>query len=405
MIQNYKIHIKETTVRVQNTNVVAVRKKDIIKKAVRVIKDGKIGISGAVGDVDNDILTKEAKENLSINIPYAYEFEAPKQESVIFNDNKITHESVLETTEYILDFLKKEYDEFDFSETVKVCDTKVTFEDSNGTELEYNDSHTELGLILKEKSSANLFDGYIAYSGRHLDKDLFIEKNREFLDAYRTEVPMPTEEKLPIVMLEDSSLKGKLISELNGERYGNGSSLLANKVGEKIFDEKINIIQTYNPKISYRPFFDTEGVVNKNYEYPLVINGVLNACFTNKKIAAEYDLVHTGSASGSYDDVPTLGSTSLTIKKDSTDFKESIKKCILIVVAAGGDFTADGAYASPVQKAFLYENGRIVGKLPEFQIKSHLYKMYGDDYIGTYDSPFYLEDYHKVTAINMTIIK
>ncbi len=281
----------------------------------------------------------------------------------------------------------------------------LSFQDSEGTELEYIDSLSELEFILKKKSSSNLFDGAIGFQGRSFDKNLFIENTVQQLDAYLNEIEMPKEEFLPIMMVDDSSIINKLRTELNGERYGNGSSLFSGEIGEQLFDSRLNISHCSNPEISYTPFFDTEGVVNENYDFPLIKNGIMNSSFTNKKIASEYDLQHTGSASGDYDDIPQLGDIYLDTKIDSKDFDTSIKKGILVLIAAGGDFTPDGKYASPVQNAFLYENGKIAGCLPEFQIRSHLMKMYGDDYMGTFKSPFYFKDNHKITVYKMQIVK
>ncbi len=405
MKQKYRIHTTETTVRVQNTNVVAVRKKDIIKKACRVIENGYIGIAGSIGDVDESDLYKTAEENLSIQIPYDVKENEVVSKSVVIKSNTVNHDNILENTEYILKHLREEYPEFDFSETLKTVDTSVTFDESNGNKLEYVDSHLDLSLILKKKTSSNLFDGFIAYNGRNFDKDTFIKGTKAQLDAYKKDIDMPEEDVLPVIMIEGGAIIEKLLMELNGERYGNGSSLYANKVGSKIFNDRVSVVQSHDPKYTFRPFFDTEGVVNKDYTFDLVTDGVLKNCFTNKKIANEYNLANTGAATGEYDDVPKLGMANLKLLESQDELSNVVKKAILVVVAAGGDFTPDGAYGTPVQKAFLYEHGAIIGTLPEFGLKSHINKMLGDDYIGTFKSPFYFGDDVTVTAANMTIIK
>ena len=59
---------KETVLRIQACKIEAVRSKDIVKKGVRVYEGGKIGISGAVGDISDDVLVERAVENLATNI-------------------------------------------------------------------------------------------------------------------------------------------------------------------------------------------------------------------------------------------------------------------------------------------------------------------------------------------------
>lgn len=405
MKQLFKIHKKETTVRVQNTRISAVRKKDIVKKAVRVIDNGFIGVSGGIGDIDENRLEEEARANLSIEIPYPYDLETVMKKDISVDECTLDQENLFSTVEDIMTFLRTEYPEFDFSEVAKLEESEVLFTDDRGTHLRYTDKHVNLGFLMKEKALANLFDGFIGYSGRNYDHKKFIDTSRSMLDAYKNKLDMPEEDELPVMIVDNSIFHGKLISELNGERYGNGSSLLASKLGEKVFNEKVSVIQDFNPITANRAFFDMEGVVNENFEYPMVENGILKSCFTDKKIAKDYDLKETGSASGAYDDVPALQSTNLTLKVDSENLADTVKKGIMVVIAAGGDYTPDGTYATPVQKAFLYEDGQIKGVLPEFQLRSHLFKMLGEDYIGTFESPFYLGDHDKVTVARMKIEK
>ena len=53
------MRIKESAARVQNSEVTAVRVKDITRKGVRVYQDGKIGIAGVVGDAPEDVLLQD----------------------------------------------------------------------------------------------------------------------------------------------------------------------------------------------------------------------------------------------------------------------------------------------------------------------------------------------------------
>lgn len=397
---------KESTIKVLNTEIAAVRKKDIVKKGVRVYENDKIGVSGSVGDVSFDTLEERAIKNLQTNISYPYDLEKNFKKKVWISDNRVTHEAVLDEANEVLTFLKAEFDDFDFQETITVKDIAIEFENTEGIQLGYADSYFNIEMILKDKALANLFDGAIAYNGRNYDREKFITFNRDYLGAYRNKVDLPEGETLPVIVMSGDSVFSKMVMELNGERYGNGSSLLANKLNESVFNEKITIEQDLDPVRNYVPFFDGEGVVNDNYTHTLVKNGVLKACYTNKKIAAKYNLEHTGAASAEYDGVPTLSGTNLTVKRDSEDIKSAVgNKAIFVLMAAGGDFTDDGAFAAPVQVSFLFDGEKIIGKLPEFQMKSHFFKMFNEDYLGTFESPFYFGDDENVSVFNMTIVR
>ena len=51
--------------------------------------------------------------------------------------------------------------------------------------------------------------------------------------------------------------------------------------------------------------------------------------------------------------------------------------------------TPEGHFATPVQMAYLLEDGRIKGRLPELNISGDFFDMLGKDYVGTVrDVPF-----------------
>jgi len=57
-------------------------------------------------------------------------------------------------------------------------------------------------------------------------------------------------------------------------------------------------------------------------------------------------------------------------------------------MASGGDMTPDGHYATPVQLAYLVENGEIVGKLPDISIAGDFFDLIGKDYLGAVQNAF-----------------
>lgn len=380
------IREKETAVKIQNTKIDAIRTKDIVKKGVRVYKDGKIGISGAVGNISDKDLVDNAIENLSANISYPYDLSADLKDHRDYNKEKISSNELMELADEILEKLRKEYSDFDFSERINTKEISCTMKNTQGLDLEYKDAYMSLGLILKEKKSANVFDGFLQYYGRSFDLDKFWEFNEELLAAYRKKVSLPEGERLPVFMLEFYELENFLSRSLNGELYATGSSLFSNKIGEQLFNEKITIQQNRDPQHMPQPFFDMEGVVFKGDAYNLIEKGKLVNVYTDKRTAHTYNLPHTGAASGAYDGIPTLSRAPLRFVVDSDDIKAALdgQMAILVAVSSGGDFTSDGSFAAPVQVGFLFDGQRILGKLPEFTMRSHLYKLLGEDYIGTF---------------------
>lgn len=386
--ENISIRRIETSIKLQASRINSIRVKDIERNAVRVYKDNKIGISGAVGSSSDEELTKQAIQNLTSNIPYPYELESNNKDHRDYTETRYSEEELMKMTEKIIDSLTKDFDDFIFSESVKSSKIDYKLKNSEGLDLRYQDERIDMGLIVKAKSSPNLFDTFIGYEGRTLDIDKFLAATKKQLTAERNKVELPKGEKVPVFFISPDSLGQFLLRQLNGELYGNKASLFDNKLGEKLFNEKFTLVQDNDPKTSYSPFFDVEGVTIKNDTLPLIENGVFKRVFTDKKNAAKFNLEHTGSASGGYDDIPSLTFTHVRLHTDSKDMHKTLdgKKAILVLVAAGGDFNADGHYATPVQASYLFDGNQVLGKLPEFNMDNDLYSMLGKDYIGTFNS-------------------
>ena len=131
-------------------------------------------------------------------------------------------------------------------------------------------------------------------------------------------------------------------------------------------------------------FFDAEGCTAPNFRPTLIKNGVLTGLLTTKKTARQYGLSNLGTASASYDSVPGIGFHRFWLDPTAEKLKDLVPgKAVLVVVASGGDITPDGHFATPVQMAYLMENGQIVGRLPQLNISGHFFDMLGADYIGT----------------------
>lgn len=396
-----KLIEKETAIKIRNTKVEAIRKKEIVKKGVRVYENGKIGISGSIGDVPDSELIKQAEDNLSVQIDYPFELESHLKEHRQYNSKPMQPDEILEHTESILKTLREEYPEFDFSETVQVKEITYSIENTEGLDLKYEDAFHSIGLLLKDKKSANLFDGFLINAGRRFDLNKFWEANRPLLKAYKTPVELPETNKMPVIFLGTETFSRFLNQCFNGESYALGSSLFSGKKGEKLFSDRVNIIQNSNPEEIIESFFDSEGVIQKDDKYSLVENGVLKNVFTDKRTASKFNLPHTGAASGAYDGMPTLSATHLKIEPDTTDLKAVLggKPAIVVIISAGGDFTPDGDYAAPVQVSFLYDGENLLGKLPEINIRGNLFDIFGKNYMGTFENDyFYLGD-HKSQII------
>ena len=112
----------------------------------------------------------------------------------------------------------------------------------------------------------------------------------------------------------------------------------------------------------------------------------------------------TAAADGAYDDTPTLALPFLSVMPTGKTLAEILDgRPALYVLTSGGDITPDGNFATPVQMAYLYQDGRLVGRLPEFGLRGNLTELLGKDFLGcSLDRPY---DSSNACVMEMTIVR
>lgn len=383
--EKYIRNIKETSVNIVNSNIESVRVKNDIKTSLRVYKDGVIGVTGAIGKYNEDELEKQAIEGLKQNISYPYDISKDRKETIDKRLKIIKDEELVNEVDELLGCLSKQHPEFIFSNKINLTETNTRLSNDKSLDLQYGDKAISVEILFKHKNSANLMDGFIAAEERRYDRNLLLKESEIILNGFNNKVDLPKNKMYPVLFATYDAPTFKLINDLNGNVFGTGSSLFSNKIGQKIFGENFTFYQSLNPDdVMNKPFFDAEGVVNDNYRYTLIENGVLKAPYTDKKTARKFNLPLTGSSASLYDGVPTISSLSYKVKESNRTLKELIggDMAILTMVTSGGDFTSKGDFATPVQLAFLFDGEKILGRLPEIQFSSNIYDMFGSGFRG-----------------------
>lgn len=389
--EKYIKNVKETSIIITNSNIEAVRLKDNTKTSLRVYNNGLIGVAGAIGKHNEDELEKQAIEGLKQNISYPYDISKDRKENIDKRLEIIKDEELVNEVDELLGCLSKQHPEFIFSNKINLTETNTTLSNDKSLDLQYGDKAISVEILFKHKDSANLMDGFIAAEERRYDRNLLLKESEIILNAFNNKVNLPKNKRYPVVFSTYNVPTKKLINDLNGNVFGTGSSLFSNKIGQKIFGKNFTFYQSLNPDdIINMPFFDAEGVVNNDYRYTLIENGVLKAPYTDKKTAIKFNLPLTGSATSLYDGVPTISPLNYNIKESNHTLNELIggDMAILSMMADGGDFTSKGDFATPVQLAFLFDGEKIIGRLPQIQFASNIYDMFGNGFRGVSKDTF-----------------
>jgi PmbA protein len=404
--EKYSARRRTTTVNVVQTRIESVKRSDIRRTGIRVYDGDCIGVAGALGSFDADDLRRKAEKALSRGVSYPWEISGGHRERISVPSGLPDEATFVSEMEVILRELRERHPELIFSNNGKLVDMTVAMENDRALDLEYRAGFVSFGFGWKHRDSCGIMDGFSGSSGFVYSREGVLEDLCRPCEAYGRLVDLPPGGRLPVIFsCEDQLLLSKLRGDLNGRLYGSGSSLLAGRAGEKVFSDLFSLTQTADHTRRAQPFFDAEGTVNDGYRYPLITDGTVKAAYTDRRTADRFSLPHTGCAGAGYDSVPGLAPAGLRIEDTGRTLAELLDgdQGILVAFSAGGDYTPEGRFATPVQLAFLHDGERLTGRLPGLNISSDVFSMFGSDYRGcsTDSISVMSEDRHVVMVMDV----
>ncbi len=383
--EHYAIETQEMTLSIAQSRVSSMRSKTIRKEALRLYHNGHIAVAGGLGKPDMAKLEKRASAFLKMNIPYAPEPMGPRKEH---RDNPAqipVRENFLSEVEEVLEKLRESQPDFIFSYLARLRKTETSLRNDRGLDLRDTSRMMEFALGIKEQSSPNIMDGFSEIEGTRWDAPEFLRLTNDICEAMKNPMNM-TGGTRPVLFLEnDLGYKIKFLQELQGLQFGSGGSKWSSKIGEKLFHRDFTLYQSRNRADGFlEAFFDSEGVANPDDRFALIENGVLVAPYLNREYAMQFGLPQTGCAGGDFDETPGISMPHLAIKPGTRTTRDILggEPGVVVVIASGGDFTPDGAFASPVQLALYYDGERFIGRCPEFKLSGHVNHMFGDGFMG-----------------------
>jgi PmbA protein len=173
-----------------------------------------------------------------------------------------------------------------------------------------------------------------------------------------------------------------LMLGLNGKNVYTRISPMAGKIGEKLFDDKITIVD--DPTIDGRfgsASYDDEGVAHRRNV--LVEGGALKGFMYDLKTAAQSGVESTGNGSRRLFSPPDPSPTNLVIKAGETPLAEiiaSIDDGLLVenALGLGQGNVISGAFSNSLSLAFGIKKGEIVGRVKDVSIAGNVYDLLQD---------------------------
>jgi len=409
-----KVCIKEkkTSLSVTNSKISAVLKSNIQKTGIRLYDDGCLGIAGAIGDYNDNELTNNAKQMLKFKLPYEGKPTTDTERNLdLSGELSVSNEEFVEFSEKMLSTLNAKHPGFMFSHKIELQETETLLSNDAGTHLLQKDKYLAFMLLIKNRESISMMDGWGIFISREMNFDTIYNELSWLCNEYDNKADFSEKnEKIPVVIVGFGGYQeflNKFMTDLEGNEFGSGASLFSGKTGEKLFNDKFSLFVDRDASKRYVDFFDGEGTVLPKNQFALIENGVLKSPFTTKRIANKYGFNLTGSASMGYDSTPAATAACISVAQSDMTIKELLggRKAIYAILAQGGDFTPQGEYASPIQAAYLFDGESYLGRLPQLSMSSNVNDMFGKDFIGASSNGNYPGCPWNYLAIDMNVRK
>jgi len=368
---------ESTSVSFENDRLKAVKSSQSTGMSVKVIVDGKIGSSHTTDTDDVDGVVARALEVAEFGSPAHFRFPAPQEglDVKVYDAAvvPVTKEEMVNIGEEMTELLKEYNSDILVSSGIGKSVWKGEYANSSG--MEYTSESTGFGVHTSGqwvRGTDILWAGYgFGWKKREIDHIEIAKKAIKFFRMAENIATIKSGE-MPVIFTPEGMnvLLLSLNMGLNGKNVFLGSSPLADKLGEKVADERFCI--TDNPLLDYAissDKYDGEGVPHQ--VTPLITDGVLKNFLYDLDTAGRAGTKSTGNGVG-------CDTTNLVIKEGDTSFDEMVKNTgegLLVhsVMGLGQGNPISGEFSVNVQLGYKIENGEIVGRVKDVMLAGNTY--------------------------------
>jgi PmbA protein len=355
--------------------------------SLRLIKNGRSGLSFTRNLTDPEVLVENAMASLRAGVEAEFSFPCTKTQAKLRTYSEkagqITSDELLAECFRTRDLLARKAEaQVNASAQLFVSECRLT--NSAGTDLTWKESSVE-------KYGSLVSAGGSAYAAGDTGFDLLPMPEASLLNVARlfeadqTEIrPEAGKQKVLFMPCAMNTLLWRVQSGTSGQSLHQKISPLAGRIGEKVFSEILTLRNNpLNDSIPGARSVDDEGVPCS--DFPLIDRGVFKGFYYDLNFAAKTGSVPTGHgfrrSMWGGDPVilkpqPYLGHLYFDRGENSFDalLKEMGKG--LVVFSTLGDHTGNipnGDFSVGLSLGLCVENGRIIGKAKDTMVSGNIY--------------------------------
>lgn len=401
----YELRSVELPVRFRAGALESVKVVETAGRALRIIKDGRLGFSTTTDLSDDTNLVQNALESARFGDPAPFRFPAKQSApSVQCFDPQVEHldeQKLIALGEEIVEKIKA----YDATLDVEAWAVKeleeVTLCNTSGLELVSRRTVISVGASVTRAQEGDILIVYDQDTWRRADKIDVTAVAQRILERLRlAERVVPVETKaMPVIFHRGGVvvLLMPFLMGLDGRNVFLGVSPLREKLNQKAFDERFSLID--DGTIDFAPRstpYDDEGTPTARKS--LIEKGVVKGFLYDLKSAALAKAQPTGNGfkasfmGGGFRRPPGISFTSGVIPPGDRSLEQILKdvdEALIVegVMGAGRGNPLTGEFSTPVSLGFLVRKGEIVGRVKNTMIAGNAYDLLKDKLIALSDCP------------------
>jgi PmbA protein len=382
----FKVSAEETTAHFETNRLKHIQSKQSTQLALRIIKAGRLGYATTTELDDVKKLIDNAVETAQFGMPARFQlppatpyplidiFDPAVEATPIEAMNKLGQE--------LIEIIVKHTPEI-LCEAMASKDTiSLELLNSSGGQASYKKSVFSVGIMGSLiRGTDMLFVGESQSSGNPISQPQDIAKVViQQLELAKNPAQEPTKQ-IPVVFTPRgvaSALVPSLMLTFNGKTVLQGASPIGNRLGQKVFDQKISLWD--DPTIAFRPHSrpcDDEGIASQRT--PLIEKGVVTSFFYDLQTAGLAKTKSTGN-SGRGGGLPSPAPSTFVIapgKISIEDMVKDIKEGLVIEQLMGGEQgnILGGDFSGNVLLGYKVESGKIVGRVKNTMVSGNVYQV------------------------------
>ena len=209
--------------------------------------------------------------------------------------------------------------------------------------------------------------------------------------------------RMPVILSPTAAatLLQPLVLAFSGARVHGKSSPLAGKLGQRLFDARLTMVD--DGTLTDRPggTFDHEGVSTQ--QTPLIQDGVVAGYYYDLQSAAQVGAPSTGNGQRDLLSPPQSQPSNITVKPGTTSLEAMLRQAgdgllVDLLLGASASTALRGTFSRTVLLGYKIEQGRIAGYVKGVALAGNLYEMLHDvqaisdtgDWSGDIWSPYLL---------------